>query len=73
MIAASCAATSMRTPRRFPAPPPEFRAEFERGGWERVELLYGARTDCIRKWIAMTGAQTRRAIRAAGSQPFQQA
>lgn len=57
-----------RTSRRFPAPPPEFRAEFERGGWERVELLYGARTDCIRKWIAMTGAQTRRALRAAGSQ-----
>lgn len=56
-----------RTPRRFPAPPPEFRQEFERGGWERVELLYGARTDCIRKWIALTGAQTRRAMRAAGA------
>lgn len=65
MIAAAMG--QRRTPRRFPAPPPEFRAEFERGGWERVELLYGARTDCIRKWIAMTGAQTRRAIRAAGS------
>lgn len=58
--------TTPRTPRRFPAPPPEFRQEFERGGWERVELLYGARTDCIRKWIAMTGAKTRRALRAAG-------
>ena len=54
-----------RTPRRFPAPPPEFRAEFERGGWERVELLYGARTDCIRKWKEMTGAKTRREMRAA--------
>ena len=60
-------ALANRTPRRFPTPPPEFRAEFERGGWERVELIYGARTDCIRKWIAMTGAQTRRAMRAAGS------
>lgn len=58
-------AVTQRTPRRFPAPPPEFRPEFERGGWERVELLYGARTDCIRKWIALTGAQTRRAMRAA--------
>lgn len=56
-----------RTPRRFPPPPPNFREQFELGGWERVELLYGARTDCIRKWIAMTGAQTRRAMRAAGS------
>ena len=56
----------MKTPRRFPPPPPEFREEFERGGWERVELLYGARTDCIRKWIAITKAQTRRAMRAAG-------
>jgi hypothetical protein len=56
-----------RPPRRFPAPPPEFRQEFERGGWERVELLYGARTDCIRKWIHQTGAQTRRALRAASN------
>lgn len=62
------AATSGRTARTFPPPPPNFREQFERGGWERVELLYGARTDCIRKWIAMTGAQTRRALRAAGSQ-----
>lgn len=60
-------ALTARAARRFPAPPPEFRQEFERGGWERVELLYGARTDCIRKWIAMTGAKTRRALRAAGS------
>lgn len=62
------ALASGRTPRRFPPAPPEFRQEFERGGWERVELLYGARTDCIRKWIHQTGAQTRRALRAAGSQ-----
>lgn len=58
---------SGRTARRFPPPPPNFREQFERGGWERVELLYGARTDCIRKWIHQTGAQTRRALRAAGS------
>jgi len=55
----------VRAPRRFPVPPPEFAEEFARGGWERVELLYGARTDCIKKWIALTGAQTRRAIREA--------
>jgi len=54
---------AQRTPRRFPAPPAEFAEEFERGGWERVELLYGARTDLIKKWIAMTGAKTRRAMR----------
>lgn len=52
-----------RTPRRFPAPPPEFAEEFARGGWERVELLYGARTDCLKKWIALTGAKTRRELR----------
>ena len=62
-----------RSPRRFPPPPPNFREQFERGGWERVELLYGARTDCIRKWIHQTGAQTRRALRAAGSQNAAQA
>jgi hypothetical protein len=49
--------------RRFPPPPPEFAEEFARGGWERVELLYGARTDCLKKWIAMTGAKTRRVLR----------
>ena len=43
----------------FPPPPPEFKAEFEKGGWERVELLYGARTDVIRKWIEITGAKCR--------------
>lgn len=53
----------VRTPRRFPPPPPEFAEEFARGGWERVELLYGARTDCLKKWIALTGAKTRRELR----------
>ncbi len=52
-----------RTPRRFPPPPPEFVEEFAKGGWERVELLYGARTDCLKKWIALTGAKTRRELR----------
>lgn len=52
--------------KRFPPPPPEFRQEFEAGGWERVEMLYGARTNVIRKWIHQTGARTRRAMRAAG-------
>lgn len=57
-----------RTPRRFPPPPPEFVEEFARGGWERVELLYGARTDCLKKWIALTGAKTRRALRKGGGE-----
>lgn len=51
--------------RTFPPPPPEFRQEFERGGWERVELLYGARTDVLHKWKLLTGARTRREMRAA--------
>lgn len=45
--------------RLVPPPPPEFAAEFARGGWERIELLYGGRTDLHRKWVAMTGAQCR--------------
>lgn len=45
--------------RRIPRPPPEFAEEFARGGWERVELLYGARTDCNRKWIHITNAKAR--------------
>lgn len=52
----------MMRARTFPAPPPEFASEFAKGGWERVELIYGARTDCIRKWIALTGARCRRQI-----------
>ena len=47
-------------PRTIPPAPPEFAEQFAIGGWERVELLYGARTDCIRKWIAITGAKCRR-------------
>lgn len=46
--------------RTIPAPPPEFPEEFARGGWERVERIYGARSDLVRKWIAITGAKCRR-------------
>lgn len=49
--------------RIVPPPPPEFADVFARGGWEAAELLYGARTDLIRKWIAMTGAKPRNARR----------
>jgi hypothetical protein len=45
--------------RMVPPPPPEFRTVFEAKGWEHCELLYGARTDLIRKWITLTGAQCR--------------
>ena len=48
-----------RTYRTFPPPPPEFAQQFAIGGWERVELLYGARSDVIRKWIHLTGAKPR--------------
>lgn len=48
------------TTRTVPRPPPFFAEEFAIGGWERVEFLYRARTDTIRKWIIMTGAQCRR-------------
>ena len=53
--------------RTTPPAPPEFREVFERGGWELVEHLYGARSDLIRKWITITGAQTRRQIRRAAA------
>jgi hypothetical protein len=46
--------------RTIPAPPPEFASQFAKGGWRRVERLYGARTDLIRKWISMTGAERAR-------------
>lgn len=48
-----------------PRPPPFFVEEFAIGGWERVEVLYRARTDTIRKWVVLTGARTRRAMKAA--------
>lgn len=44
------------TARTFPAPPPEFAAQFAEGGWRRIEHIYGGRTSLHRKWIAMTGA-----------------
>lgn len=41
-------------------PPPEFKEEFEKGGWEAIENLYPRkRTDLLRKWIHMTGAKCR--------------
>lgn len=48
------------TIRFIPPAPPEFRDEFAKGGWRRVERIYGARTDLLLKWIAMTGAQAAR-------------
>jgi|TARA_R110002012_G_scaffold16958_21_gene64551 hypothetical protein len=53
--------------RTIPPAPPEFAEQFAIGGWERVEHLYGARSDLIRKWITITGAQTRRQIRRAAA------
>lgn len=53
-----------------PPPPAEFAAEFVRGGWRRVERLYGARTDRLLKWIEMAGGAElyakRRAARSGG-------
>jgi len=46
--------------RTIPLPPPEFAEQFALGGWERVERIYGARTDLVHKWVILTGAQTRR-------------
>lgn len=55
--------------RTIPPPPPEFAEQFALGGWERVERIYGARSDLVRKWIALTGAQCRRAMKGAVAQP----
>lgn len=44
----------------LPPAPPNYRANFERGGWRLVERLYGARTDLHLKWQAATGCQSRR-------------
>jgi len=50
--------------RKIPAPPADFKELFERGGWELVERAFGARSDLIRKWIHLTGAQCRHPRRA---------
>lgn len=52
--------------RSIPPPPPEFVEVFARGGWRLAELLYGARTDLIRKWVHITGAQCRKPKRKRG-------
>jgi hypothetical protein len=44
-------------PRLVPPCPPEFAAEFVRGGWRGVERLYNARTDLLLKWIEMSGGE----------------
>jgi hypothetical protein len=38
-----------------PPTPPEFKAQFLKGGWRQVERIYGARTDLLLKWIAHVG------------------
>ena len=43
--------------RHVPACPPEFAARFISGGWREVERIYGARTDLLLKWIAMSGGE----------------
>lgn len=44
----------------IPPAPPEYRQQFEKGGWRLVERLYGARTDLHLKWQEMTGCVSRR-------------
>lgn len=43
--------------RHVPPVPPEFAARFVSGGWREVERIYGARTDLLLKWIAMSGGE----------------
>lgn len=53
---------SMRPSTRIiPPPPPEYKANFERGGWRLVERLYGARTDLHLAWQAQLGCVNPRA------------
>lgn len=35
--------------------PPEFADEFIRGGWRRIEHLFGARDDVHLQWIELSG------------------
>ncbi|WP_010337794.1 hypothetical protein [Sphingobium yanoikuyae] len=41
----------------IPPLPPEFAQQFVEGGWRRIERVYGARNDLVRKWIAMAGGE----------------
>ena len=40
-----------------PPAPPEFAQQFIEGGWRRIERVYGARNDLVRKWIVMVGGE----------------
>lgn len=42
-------------PRPIPPCPPGFRERFLQDGWRGVERVYGARTDCLLKWIEQSG------------------
>ena len=43
--------------RRVPPVPPEFVQQFGEGGWRRIERVYGARNDLVRKWIVLAGGE----------------
>lgn len=46
-------------------PAPEFAEVHAKGGWGAVENTYRHRTDAISKYIRLTGAQCRRAMKGA--------
>lgn len=50
--------TWKRPPSRLVPPVPEnFVQNFMEGGWRRIERIYGARNDLVRKWIVMCGGE----------------
>lgn len=50
--------TWKRPPSRLVPPVPDgFVQHFMEGGWRRIERIYGARNDLVRKWIVMAGGE----------------
>jgi len=41
--------------RKAKPPPPHFVENFVRGGWRKVERMYGSRTDVLRNWFHICG------------------
>lgn len=39
----------------LPPTPPHFAENFVKGGWRRVERVYGCRDDVVLKWIELCG------------------
>lgn len=47
----------MTQPKHLKPPPPHFCENFIRGGWRKIERMYGSRTEVLRNWYHICGGE----------------